>query len=100
VKNLGKRWGNAVQELATKEGAALARATVKSAKYSADKSKSGVEVLVTMTLHMVFPKKGRGLDTDRVAIMCNCSETSYPDGSSVCVCIGPDAATCDCLIVA
>jgi hypothetical protein len=74
----------------------LARATIKSAKYSADESKSGVEVLVTMTLHMVFPKKGRGLDTDRVAIMCSCSETSYPDGSSVCTCIGPGAASCDC----
>jgi hypothetical protein len=76
-----------------KEAAKQARALLKAGKYtSGDK----VEAKIPVFIHLGFSRKGRGIVADGPTLRCACTFTQYPDGSSVCICRGPDAADCDC----
>jgi hypothetical protein len=93
TKPLGKRWGATVQEIVTKEAAKQARALLKAGKYTSDNE---VEAKIPVFIHLRFARKGRGIAADGPVVRCACTFTQYPDGSSVCICRGPDAADCDC----
>ena len=91
VKPLGKLWGRSVQEMVTKAALTQARFEVRSGKHD---GKDEVEVVIPVTIHMVFPRKGKSVAADG-GIRCNC--TFHEDSSgSVCTCVGPGAADCDC----
>jgi hypothetical protein len=93
VKSLGKNWGRVIQEMAIKDGAKLARAYLKAGKYA---DKDEIEIKIPMWLHLIFPRKGKGVAEGASTLDCNCTLTSWPDGSSLCKCVGPGAGGCDC----
>jgi len=91
TKSLGRNWGKILQDMVTKEAAAQARAVLKSGNQF---PKDEVEVRIPVSLHLAFARRGTGIGGDRVLCACIFKESS--DGSSVCICKGPDAASCDC----
>jgi hypothetical protein len=93
VKNLGRYWGKSVQEFLTKEGADLGRALLKAGKYA---GQGTIEVKLPVSFHLSFVRKGKGIAGGAATVRCACTYKEYPDGSSVCTCTGPDAASCDC----
>jgi hypothetical protein len=93
VRSLGKNWGMAVQRQVLKAAADQARFHLRSGKKV---GKDTVEVVIPMRLHMIFPRKGESIAADGGAPGCSCTFSQDPNGSSVCICIGPGAADCDC----
>ena len=91
TKSLGKSWGKRLQDMVTKEAAAQARVLLKGGKQHA---KDEVEIRIPVFLHLAFARRGNAIGGDR--ILCACIFKGSSDGSSVCICSGPDAASCDC----
>jgi hypothetical protein len=91
TKSLGKNWGKAVQAMAVQQGALMARVLSKAAR---NKAGDTIEVHVPVLLHLSFAR-GSGAKTPPT-VQCACVFSQDPNGSSVCVCKGPDAASCDC----
>ena len=92
VKPLGKNWGHIIQESVTKAALTQARFELRSGKHT---GKDEVEVVIPVTVHMVFARKGKSIETDG-GVRCNCTFSTDSNGQSSCVCVGPGAATCDC----
>ena len=96
VRSLGKSWGSGLQRLLMTHAAAQARAFLKA---GARVGEDTVEVKIPLSVHIAFPRKGKGIAADGGVLRCNCVFIEDPNGSTVCICRGPDAADCDCLIV-
>jgi hypothetical protein len=93
VKPLGKAWGKTIQEIVTEAALKQARFELRSGKHV---DKEEVDVVITTTVHMSFPKKGKTITGDG-GVKCNCTSSSDSAGT-VCICVGPGAADCDCPI--
>ena len=93
VKPLGKAWGRVMQETITELARKQARFELRSGKHA---DKDQVEIILPMTVHLVFSKKGKTITGDG-GVQCNCTLSSDSAGT-VCTCIGPGAAACDCAI--
>jgi hypothetical protein len=93
VRSLGKDWGMAVQRQVLKAAADQARFRLRSGKRV---GKDKVEVVIPLTVHMVFPRKGETFAAPDGGVDCFCYSHQTPSGGYTCVCIGPGAAGCDC----
>ena len=93
VMDLGDQWGEVVQRILIKEALEQARAQMRSG-HAADGDY--VEVKLPVSIHLAFRKRGKGISRQSGVARCFCIFKQDPDGSSVCICRGPDAAVCDC----
>jgi len=84
---VGDRFGHALDQ---------ARAQLRSGKATTG---DYVEVKMPVSIHLAFRKRGRGVSPESGIARCFCIFKQDPDGSSVCICRGPDAAVCDCELV-
>jgi hypothetical protein len=87
VKPLGKRWGASLQELVTDAAVRQARFHLRSGKV---KSEDEVEAAIAVTVHMVFPRKGKRITGDG-GVKCNCVFSQDASGS-VCISFAPALA--------
>ena len=94
VKPLGKAWGKSLQDIVVKAAQVQARFELRQGKHA---DKAEVEVVVPVTVHMVFPRKGRSILGDG-GVRCNCAFSVDANGGSACICIDPGAASCDCAV--
>jgi hypothetical protein len=95
VRSLGRNWGKVLQGMVMKDAADQARFYLKSGKRVGRRE---VEVKIPVSVHIAFPRKGKSIAASRGVARCNCTYKEDETGS-VCKCVGPDAASCDCLII-
>jgi hypothetical protein len=88
---LGKKWGTVVQGMVTKEAIKQARALLKGGGLSTE---AEVEIAIPVFLHLSFARRGKLIAGD-AGVRCACTFTQDSSGS-VCICVGPGAADCDC----
>jgi hypothetical protein len=91
VKPLGKAWGRSIQEVVADAALRQARFELRSGKHA---GKELVEVTIPVHVHLVFKRAGRSIAADG-GVHCHCS-FSQDSAGSVCICVGPGAAECDC----
>ncbi len=92
VMPLGRNWGSAVQKLVMQTAVAQARFNLASGKRA---RKDEVEVVIPVSVHITFPRNGKEIEADGGAPGCVCTFKQDESGS-VCICVGPGAASCDC----